>query len=252
MIESVSPASGVGGWEFGLEFVDRDGVRRRELLSACWDVRFEGVAPVRSFRWSKGQRSFAGWWWSATTGGHVGFESWLERDHLMLLDFDPGIVGMASQPFWLSWAEEGRPRRHAPDFFARGADGSGVVIDVRADDRVGPRDVETFEVTSRACERAGWLFRRVGVPDPVLVGNVRWLSRYRHPRCGRRQDVANRLVEVFAEPRPLFAGAAEVGDRLSVLPVLYHLMWRQVLSADLSADALGPSCAVGPGGGGRW
>lgn len=34
----------------------------------------------------------------ATTGAHVGFESWLERDHLMLLDFDPGVVGIAAQP----------------------------------------------------------------------------------------------------------------------------------------------------------
>jgi hypothetical protein len=24
-------------------------------------------------------RSFAGWWYFATTGAHVGFESWLER-----------------------------------------------------------------------------------------------------------------------------------------------------------------------------
>jgi len=35
--------------------------------------------------------------------GHVGFESWLERDHVMLMDFDPGITGIASQPFWLHW-----------------------------------------------------------------------------------------------------------------------------------------------------
>ena len=30
----------------------------------------------------KGQRHLSGLWWSATTGGHVGFESWLERDLL--------------------------------------------------------------------------------------------------------------------------------------------------------------------------
>ena len=37
--------------------------------------------------------SFAGWWYFATTGAHVGFESWLERDHLMLMDFDPDVRG---------------------------------------------------------------------------------------------------------------------------------------------------------------
>jgi len=241
----------LGGCEFGLEFVEGRGVRRRGALSAWRGVLFEEAAPVRTFRWSKGQRNFPGWWWSVTTGGHVGFESWLERDHVMLLDFDPDVVGVASQPFWLSWREDGRERRHAPDFFARRLDGTGVVIDVRADDRVEPVDVEAFEATARACAQAGWLFRRVGTPDAVLAANVRWLSRYRHPRCGRRREVADRLLEVFAEPRPLFEGAAEVGDRLAVLPVLYHLLWRQVLAADLAAGPMGPWCVVGPGGAGR-
>jgi hypothetical protein len=53
-------------------------------------------------------------WFSATSGAHVGFESWLERDHLTLLDFDPLVVGMASQPFWLcgkTAAGGGRTRR---------------------------------------------------------------------------------------------------------------------------------------------
>lgn len=40
------------------------------------------------------------------TGGHVDFESWLERDHVMALDFDAAVVGIASQPFWLRWADE--------------------------------------------------------------------------------------------------------------------------------------------------
>jgi hypothetical protein len=35
-----------------------------------------------------------GWWWLATTGRHLGFESWLEHDHLMLLDFDPAVTAV--------------------------------------------------------------------------------------------------------------------------------------------------------------
>ena len=40
----------------------------------------------------------SGRWWSATDGRHVGSESWLERD-LMLLDFDPTVIAIGSQPF---------------------------------------------------------------------------------------------------------------------------------------------------------
>jgi hypothetical protein len=97
--------------------------------------------PWRGFASFRGQSSFSGWWWSATAGAHVGFESWLERDQLMVLDFDPAVIGIVSQPFRLSWRDEtGARRRHVPDYFARLADGSGLVVDVRADDRVEERD----------------------------------------------------------------------------------------------------------------
>ncbi|CAO5184645.1 transposase [Frankia sp. AiPs1] len=243
-VATVEPAGG----GFTLEFVEAAGRRRKETLATCWNVPFERAGPVRSFGWPRGARSFPGWWWSATLGDHVGFESWLERDHLMLLDFDPDVVGLAAQPFWLRWHDGVRQRRHAPDFFVRLADGMGVVIDVRADDRIEPSDAEAFAATASACAEVGWLFRRVGVPGAVLVANVRWLARYRHPRCAGRGAVAGRLVEVFAEPRPLFVGAVEVGDRIAVLPVLYHLLWRRRLAADLAGELLGPSTVVGPAG----
>ena len=174
---------------------------------------------MRSFHWAKGAAHFPGSWWSSTTSAHVGFESWLERDHVMLMDFDSGITGIASQPFWLHWQDaDGQPRRHAPDYFARRADGGGVVVDVRPDDRIPAKDAEVFRVTAQACGQAGWEFRRAGTIDPVLRANVRLLSRYRHPRC-RREPVATALLEAFAEARPLLAGAAQAGDPVAVLPV---------------------------------
>ena len=174
---------------------------------------------------------------------HVGFESWLERDHVMLMDFDPGITGIASQPFWLHWLDErGRPRRHAPDFFARRADGGGVVVDVRPDDRIPAKDAEVFQVTALACAQAGWEFRRSGTIDPVVRANVRWLSRYRHQRCRREPEAAG-LLEAFSAGRPLLAGAAQVGDPVAVLPVVYHLLWRRELSCDLSVLLSGATTA---------
>ena len=40
------------------------------------------------------------------------------------------------------------------------------------------------------------------------------------------------------------AGAREAGDPVGVLPVLYHLLWKQVLSADVMAALLGPGSVV--------
>ena len=79
---------------FDVEYVEPGGVVRRADLSMCWDVRFEDAPLVRSFPSVRGQAHFPGLRWSATSGGHVGYESWLERDIAMLLDFDLDVVGV--------------------------------------------------------------------------------------------------------------------------------------------------------------
>lgn len=222
--------------EFELCYLDADDGEHRELPAAWPGLRPETFMPAREFRWARSQKHLPGLWWSVTTGSHVGYESWLERDHVMLLDFDPRVTAIAAQPFWLYWRDgAGRRRRHAPDLFARMAGGSGMVIDVRPDDRIEEKDAEAFAVMADACVLAGWGFRRAGVPDPVLTANVTWLARYRHPRCGGPPGLAGRLLGIFAEPVPLMAGAAAAGDPIAVLPALFHLMWRHELTADLAA-----------------
>ena len=71
----------------------------------------------------------------------------------------------------------------------------------------------------------------------MLAANVRWLSGYRYPRCLREEHRAG-LLEAFAVPRPLLDGAMAVGDRIAVLPSLFHLMWAGILSADLASALL--------------
>jgi hypothetical protein len=48
------------------------------------------------------------------------------------------------------------------------------------------------------------------------------------------------------------AGASEAGDPLGVLPVLYHLLWRQVLAADVTTCLLGPGSVVSVKSEGRF
>jgi hypothetical protein len=235
---------------FELGYVTADGERHRKVLSQCWNVRFEGVPPVRAFVSYKGQKNFTGLRWTATVDGHVGFESWLERDNLMLLDFDPAVTGISSQPFVMYWHDGVRERKHTPDYFARRADGSAMVVDVRADDRIMPEDSEAFKVTALMCHEAGWEYRRVGELEPVLAANVRWLAGYRHPRVGA-SPLARRVAECFSSPASLFEGAARAGSLLAVLPVVYHLLWRQVLVTDMRTLLLGPDSIAQLGSGER-
>lgn len=242
MIDSEFAINGLNS-AFRVEFVDDVGVTRRGLLAALWSTRFERVNPARSFPSYRGQKNFSGLYYAATMDAHVGFESWTERDVAMTLDFDPDVVAFASQPFWLIWTQDGDERRHVPDYFARLADGTCVVVDVRADDRIELRDAEAFAATDRACLEVGWKFRRTGGPDTTLAANVRWLAGYRHPRC-YRSDVAEALLEVFTGGRPLMSGAMSAGDPVAVLPVLYHLMWKHELVADLQEGLLCPGSLV--------
>jgi hypothetical protein len=80
----------------------------------------------------------------------------------------------------------------------------------------------------------GWEYRLVGAADAIVTANLRWLAGYRHPRHDLPATVGV-LRQVFATPTPLMAGAEAAGDPLAVLPVLFHLMWRHELTADLSA-----------------
>jgi len=215
---SASPA----GREFEIAYVDGEYGARRLALIDAWSVPFEECMPVRGFPSYKGQRNHVGRWWTATTRSLVGYESWLERDWLMLLDFDPDVVGIAAQPFWLLWTTpEGKPCSHAPDYFARSAGGAALVMDCRPADRIKPRDADAFAVTRAACELVGWRYEVAGSPVPVVVGNVRWLSGYRHPRHDL-PDVAAALQVAFAAPTGLMAGAESVGDPIAVLPALWR------------------------------
>ncbi|MEV0443955.1 TnsA-like heteromeric transposase endonuclease subunit [Streptomyces spectabilis] len=231
---------------FEVAYVDPSGSELRRPLADVWAVRFEDAAPVRAFKSYKGQRHLPGLWWSSTAAGHIGYESWLERDHVMLLDFDPAVVGISSQPFWLFWASEtGKGISHAPDYFARRDDGTAIVIDCRPAGRRKPRDWAKFEATQTACEQVGWEFRLVGAPDAIVVRNVRWLAGYRQRRH-RVEPVASGLREAFAKPLALMGGAKAVGDPVRVLPVLFHLLWSHELTVDMSVP-LHAESLVSPG-----
>lgn len=105
----VASLSCAGSDRFVLRYVDAAGVVCEASLEAGAEVAFDRGRPVQEFPSYRGQRSWPGLWWSAPMGAHVGYESWLERDHVMALDFDSDVVALVSQPFWLGFDDdEGR------------------------------------------------------------------------------------------------------------------------------------------------
>ena len=81
-----APALPPGSFEMG--YTAHDGAQHRVPLAEAAVVRFADMQPTRRIRTRKGQRHLPGRWWSATDGRHIGYESWLERDQLMWLDWN--------------------------------------------------------------------------------------------------------------------------------------------------------------------
>ncbi len=104
-----------------------------------------------------------------------------------------------------------------------------------------------FAATQRACAAVGWGYRRAGVVDAVLAANVRWLSGFRHRRCVNAAVGSELMQRVAAGPVTVTDLVARAGDRLAVLPMLYHLLWRGVLAADLAAAPLSGRTVVRAG-----
>lgn len=217
---------------------------------AAGRVRFEGLRPVSAFPIVPGKRWGPGWWWSATTGGHVAHGSAAMVLQLMLLDRDPRVVALSGRPVRLLWRDPQDTavvRSWVPQLFARYADGTGMLADCPGAPGAGGAAAQRAAVAvGAACAQVGWVYRRLRAPDPVVAGNVRWLAGYRHPRFRGEAQVETAVLEAFARPRPLVEGVREAGNPLVVLPVVYHALWAHRLEVPLDRP-LRAGVLVSPG-----
>lgn len=199
---------------------------------------FESALPVRSFFAWPGKRNYEGSWWSSTARRHVGFESLLEREFLMLADHEQDVVGITAQPFALLWPKgtEGA-RGHVPDFFIRRGDGGGRVVDVRHPNRLSSAERQ-FDLTREACALIGWEYEVfTGVREP-FGSNLRWLAGYRQDRFVPPPATAPVIVEAFSPVTSLAAGARRAARALGldssvVQAYAMHMLFTGVLDADL-------------------
>lgn len=202
-------------------------VQARQVIAAV---------PWRKTRSARGQAHYPGYFWSATMGAHVIYESRLELARLLLADFDRDVVAIAAQPFLLQAQAGGRPRRHVPDFLLVRADQSVQVVNVKPASRLAdPQIAEALAWPGRLFEAHGWQHEIWNGADPALLANLRFLAGYRRPGL-----LSDELVdEVLAAVRPgdtigavisRMAGPRRPGE---VKAAILRLLWLQRLATDL-------------------
>ena len=155
----------------------------------------------------------------------------------MLLDFDVECVDVLPQPLVLHFhLDDGSTPWHVPDFLVSLPGGRFLLVDVKPRHQAEkPKHQATFSLTQAWCHRLGWDYRVLSEPEEVYMRNLRWLSGFRR-RPVDFDAYADELLEAVG------GGARPVGSLLAgfehpglVRPVLFHLLWRQVVAFEMNS-----------------
>jgi len=171
------------------------------------------------------QRHIPGRWFSTTAGRFLEYESLLERDWMLLMDFDREVEWICEQPLRLRYFKDGRPASHVPDLLVWRA-GTPELCDVKTLERVESAEFQAqVQATGMACGEAGIGYRVLSEPDRQLLVNVRWLGGYRDASADP-DDERSRMTSLLAVERSTIAGLL-AGAREPALarPVLMHMLW---------------------------
>lgn len=214
-------------------------VQNLRLSPEVGSVRLERATPIREFFSWPGKRNYEGLYWSSTNRRHVDFESLLEREYLLSADTATDVVAIAAQPLALLWPRGTRGHHdHVPDFFVRLSNGDGRVVDVRSPARV-EKNAEQFALTRKACDEIGWQYEIFTGLALEHAHNLRWLAGYRHDRNAPSTDTAELIRYCFERPLSLQDGLRRLSTATCLntdvlMANVLHLLWRQILSTDLS------------------
>ena len=185
------------------------------------------------------------------SGGMAGFEPSLERDLLVLLDFDPEVLCYEEQPVRIDYVDAGGYyRRYTPDVLVVWRPNlelalcrTPLLIEVkyRFDLKKRWADLKPrFRAARRRARARGWTFRlatEVEIRTPYLR-NVKFLSAYR--RLQRDGVTSERLLAAVhelraADPEALLSALQpDLAGRAVLIPTLWHLVATRKVGADLS------------------
>ncbi len=162
---------------------------------------------------------------------------------LRVLDFRGDIARVSSNPFWLLWAKDSGPKRHAPDFFARCTNGSVLVMDVKPEDRITDDDRIQHARTRDVCSELGWKYEQFTAIDPIVDRNLRLLAGYNRPQFAFDSADAQVVMTALsaadnghtrlADLLDAVCGATGINDGAGLCGI-YHMVWFGQLRVDLT------------------
>jgi hypothetical protein len=211
--------------------------------------------PVRTI--PKNSRSLTGKVIEFRNHRAVSFESALERDFYVLLDFDPAVTDFEEQPVTIAYQDPvGARRTYTPDVLVHyrpeaQRDHRPVLYEIkyRDDLRTHWQDYRSkFKAARRYARTQGWAFRLITereIRTPYLK-NAKFLRQYqdRKPdREDRHRLLARLAVQGETSPETLLASLSpDRWEHARLLPVLWWLIAIGEIGANLAVPLTMHSC----------
>lgn len=177
-------------------------------------------------------------------GETVQCESFQERKLTLLFDRDPTIQEYRSQPEQFAWtSSQGKPHTYTPDFMVWKTTGEVEIHEVTLTERQDRFNIQEREKAAREiCQQRGWRYvvhTEKTLPQPTEEANLLALYYYR-PTIYHNPAVtaAVRARLGSGERAELRLLVTDIAHMLSlpqpaVISAICHLLWHQVIEADL-------------------
>lgn len=202
-----------------------------------------------------GRRSCTGWYQSIKAGDGLPYESLLERDALLLLDFDPDVAHLSVQPETFVWMDANRQRRYTPDIRLETVGGEVIYRQVKpasrlaADPTLGGRlSAIEAECAARGARHEMWL--DTDIRRQPRLSNVRRLRASIAVLATVNLHAIRTIINCLPFPSSLGAAAEALGGKAVHTNVVLGLVAIGELAADLDRP-LDENTVLVPGGNAR-
>lgn len=180
--------------------------------------------------------------------GQAMFESTLERDFLMLLEFDKKVDSFEVQPIKLEWINElDKPRSYTPDVLAyyKKEKQAPTLFEVkyRSDIEKNWQVLKPkFKAAIRFCKENGWKFKLITEVEirTAYLESVKFLLPFIRQGASNEDDMMildDKLIELKrTTPKELISSIYnDEWNQATLLPTLWYLIGTRQIQIDLAS-----------------
>lgn len=200
--------------------------------------------PIRKI--PKNYRNITGILTNPSTHARHAFESTLERDFLLLLNFNKHVISYCTQPVKIFWCDGLKSRYYTPDILVNYDKARPVLIEIKYRSELQEKWSELkpkFKVAIAYCRQQGWRFKIITEVEVrgTALKNIKFLNGYLSLNNSNDiQDKCHKLlanIESLVRTTPenlLSTISTEKMEQAEWIPALWHLVATQQILVDLS------------------